>query len=156
MLNGLNREVSTVNWHSRSEMLTKKYICWWIRFSATAHLQKTHIIACSENVLDSQSSAYYLFSSIWTKRMTLCKEWCTCKWTLDQRRKKRGGGCITPRLRFHYVILFIPSMTRKLHFLDKIRRIFLVKWTRLGNIIRQIIVAMLLHCIYTYCIYRRT
>ena len=53
--------------------------------------------------------------------------WCTSKWTLDERKK--GGGVITPRLSFHYPIFFTPSLTRKLHFLDNICRIFLLKWT---------------------------
>ena len=34
-------------------------------------------------------------------------------------------GCITPRLRFNYIVLFIPSLTRKLLFIDNIRRIFI-------------------------------
>ena len=50
--------------------------------------------------------------------------WCTSKWTLDHRQNKRG---ITLRLPFHYLILFIPSVARKLHFLDNIRHILLVK-----------------------------
>ena len=48
------------------------------------------------------------------------------RWAKDE--KEEGGGMgITPRLPFLYLILFIPSMTRKLQFLDNICRIYLVK-----------------------------
>ena len=66
---------------------------------------------------------------------------------MDERKK---GGCITLRHSFLYLIL-----TRKLQFLDNIRRISLVKWTGWGihrgksiQLINQ-----LLH--YTRIVYRR-
>ena len=51
--------------------------------------------------------------------------WCTSKWTLGHRRKKKGG--ITPRLPFHFFYTK-PDMKRTL-LRHNIRRIFLVKWT---------------------------
>ena len=38
--------------------MKKKNTCGWICLPAIAHLQKAPITACSENVPDSQSSAY--------------------------------------------------------------------------------------------------
>ena len=34
---------------------------------------------------------------------------CTSKWTLGHRRKKKGGGGMTPRLPFHYPIFFFQA-----------------------------------------------
>ena len=39
--------------------------------------------------------------------------------------RRNGGRCITPRLGFNYIVLFIPSLTRKLLFIDNIRRIII-------------------------------
>ena len=47
-----------IDLHLRSEKLSKKYICWCIRFSAIAHLRKEPIAASLENVPDSIYSAY--------------------------------------------------------------------------------------------------
>ena len=64
--------------------------------------------------------------------------WCTSKWTLGYRRKKRAGG-VTPRLVSNFIsytlktLKIIQSLTKKkLHFFDNIRRIFLVNWTEWG------------------------
>ena len=59
--------------------------------------------------------------------------WCTSKWTLGHRRKKSfvWGGGVKLCVPFHYLILFITSSRRKLHFLD-IRWILLVNWTGRG------------------------
>ena len=77
-------------------------------------------------------------------------------WAIDERK---GGGEITPCLPFHYLILFIQSQTKNLHFLDDSRRIFLsqLNWKRNTSI--QIAVAMLLvnivFILYTRTVYRQ-
>ena len=69
VLNGLNHEDSAtcIKWKIYIEGVKKwrKNICWRIRFSAIAHLQKAPITASSEDVPDSWCSAhgrkYYFF-----------------------------------------------------------------------------------------------
>ena len=68
-------------------------------------------------------------------------------------KEKRGEG-ITPCLPFHYLILFIQSLTRKIHFLDKIRRIFLIKWTGWG-IHWDKLLWQCYYIVYTLTVYRR-
>ena len=46
------------------------------------------------------------------------------RWAINERK---GRGVLTPRLPFHYLIFFIPSPTRKLHFLDNILQL---NWMR--------------------------
>ena len=69
----------------------------------------------NQNVLDTYIFFWLTFGRV---------RGCTIKWTLGHRRKKRKwGGGLTPHLPLHYLLLFIPTLTRKLHFLDNIRRI---------------------------------
>ena len=61
--------------------------------------------------------------------------WWTSKWTLGYKRKKGWGGGregVTPRLTFHYLILFLSLAKKNYICLDNIRRIFLVNWTEWG------------------------
>ena len=39
--------------------------------------------------------------------------WCTSKWTLGYRRKKRGVRRVTPRLPFHFIIQYFYNKPEK-------------------------------------------
>ena len=81
--------------------------------------------------------------------------WCTTKWILDHRRKKRGRGYNTSSP-IPLLILLISSLTRKLHFLDKIRHIFLSKkldYEYTETNCRSNVVT--LYILYTPTVYRR-
>ena len=68
---------------------------------------------------------------------------CTSKWTLANIQKEKGD--ITFRLQFHYLIRFIP-MT----FLRQYSSYFSCQTNWMSNTLRQIVVAMLFHCLYTW------
>ena len=69
------------------------------------------------------------------------------RWTIDNR--KEGGGT-TPRLPFYFY--FYTNPDKKITFCRQYSSYFpcQMKWMR--NTSRQIVVAMLLHCIYMDCI----
>ena len=64
-----------------------------------------------KNFRESKCSWYLNFLWIYFRTHYMDIIWCTIeRWAIDRRMG------ITPRLPCHYLILFIPSLTRKLHF----------------------------------------
>ena len=74
--------------------------------------------------------------------------WCTSKWTLGNRRKKREGG-ITPRLPFHYPNIFYTKPDKKIYiFLGQYSSYFpcQMNWTK--NSSRQIVLSIYIRTVY--------
>ena len=104
---------------------------------------------------ESRCSEYLYFLWNYLQTHNIDVRLCTSRLSLDYRRKKRRMGYVhvTPRLQFHHLILFIPSLTRKLHFLDKIRHNSHVKWTGWG-IHRDKLSYWWFYSVYTPTVYR--
>ena len=69
------------------------------------HMQEGFNLLRLMTFSESQCPGYLNF--LWNFSQTHYSDvrWCTSKWTLDNRLKKRGGGGITPRLPFHFIFL---------------------------------------------------
>ena len=115
--------------------------CRWNHHCNDAILAHATLVAYVRRSEFTKFEAFWWIKISWIPKVSLkslsdalyCCEMMMHKWTLGHRqKKKRGGGGITPRLPFHYLILFIPNLITDLHFLDNIRPNFLVKWTGWG------------------------
>ena len=96
--------------------------CWWNHHCSDAilsHALKLLVFVRKSEVTNFESC--WLIQMFWKprfffeitfRRMTLMWDDAQVSecWVKDERK---GGWCITHHLQFHYLILFIPSMTRK-------------------------------------------
>ena len=75
---------------------------------------------------ESKCPGHLLFFEITLRRITVMWYYAqvSVRWAIDEIK---GGYNTSSLISFHYPIFFIPSLTRKGHFLDNIRRILLVK-----------------------------
>ena len=147
----------TILWvftHSKTDVPWHTFSCHFIpHLTHLLHMQEEVNLLSLKLLGESKCPGYLNFLWNYSHR-SITVMWDDAQvsehWAIDVR--KGEGGLSSPCFPFHYPIFLLPSLTRKLHFLDNISCIFLVKWTGWG-IIQDKLSKQFYYIVYTRTIY---